>query len=266
MKRCPACKRAYTDDTLRFCLEDGTPLEPDRADAATLVMPSAPATAPYGAQTRPANATPQAAWTPTALPPRRRMWPWVLGAFILLCILGIGCVVLIIGIAALNSNSSTTTTTSNSSNSSNSANTSTNSANTENTNDNSNSGANANSNRPRITDVEIVKLYMAKDNGSGAAGDETDTFTPTEHTVHLMVELNKPAEGTEVRFDWIAVDAGSVKDFSMKKLDYTTKTNENKVHAQLTWPKDWPEGDYKVDVYINDQLARSLAYKIAAEP
>jgi hypothetical protein len=26
MKRCPECRRDYTDDTLSFCLEDGTPL------------------------------------------------------------------------------------------------------------------------------------------------------------------------------------------------------------------------------------------------
>ena len=26
MKTCPACKTQYTDDTLRFCLQDGTPL------------------------------------------------------------------------------------------------------------------------------------------------------------------------------------------------------------------------------------------------
>ncbi len=37
MKRCPECRRDYYDDTLSFCLEDGTPLvygvsadEPDR--------------------------------------------------------------------------------------------------------------------------------------------------------------------------------------------------------------------------------------------
>ena len=26
MKRCPKCNREFTDDSLRFCLEDGTPL------------------------------------------------------------------------------------------------------------------------------------------------------------------------------------------------------------------------------------------------
>lgn len=28
MKECPACKTQYTDDTLQFCLQDGTPLSP----------------------------------------------------------------------------------------------------------------------------------------------------------------------------------------------------------------------------------------------
>jgi hypothetical protein len=31
MKRCPTCKRTYADDTLRFCLEDGTLLDADAA-------------------------------------------------------------------------------------------------------------------------------------------------------------------------------------------------------------------------------------------
>lgn len=40
MKRCPTCQRRYTDDTLNFCLEDGTKLEPATASALneTLVL------------------------------------------------------------------------------------------------------------------------------------------------------------------------------------------------------------------------------------
>jgi ketosteroid isomerase-like protein len=43
MKRCPTCRRTYADDTLRFCLEDGTPLDaaaPLNSDE-TLLMDSA---------------------------------------------------------------------------------------------------------------------------------------------------------------------------------------------------------------------------------
>lgn len=43
MKRCPTCRRTYSDDTLRFCLEDGTALVPEGPlnDAATLLLDSA---------------------------------------------------------------------------------------------------------------------------------------------------------------------------------------------------------------------------------
>jgi hypothetical protein len=33
MKRCPSCNRTYTDLSLNFCLEDGTPLVSDVAPA-----------------------------------------------------------------------------------------------------------------------------------------------------------------------------------------------------------------------------------------
>src|ERR1700716_804395 len=42
MKRCPKCNRNYEDDTLRFCLEDGSPLSVVARDAeppATEILP-----------------------------------------------------------------------------------------------------------------------------------------------------------------------------------------------------------------------------------
>ncbi len=44
MKRCPVCQNTYADDSLRFCLQDGAPLESTRAGASsdefkTLVLP-----------------------------------------------------------------------------------------------------------------------------------------------------------------------------------------------------------------------------------
>jgi len=43
MKRCPKCKRSYEDDTLRFCLEDGSPLFDERDSEApkTEILPRA---------------------------------------------------------------------------------------------------------------------------------------------------------------------------------------------------------------------------------
>ena len=45
MKRCPKCSREYKDDTLRFCLEDGTPLSSITREApATELLPRLAAT------------------------------------------------------------------------------------------------------------------------------------------------------------------------------------------------------------------------------
>ncbi|HEX6190300.1 MAG TPA: hypothetical protein VFZ40_19755, partial [Pyrinomonadaceae bacterium] len=42
MKRCPKCQRAYEDETLRFCLEDGSPLfdARDSEAPATEILPA----------------------------------------------------------------------------------------------------------------------------------------------------------------------------------------------------------------------------------
>lgn len=45
MKRCPTCNRTYAD-TLAFCLQDGTGLEPDYDPEATVLAPTPPLTKP----------------------------------------------------------------------------------------------------------------------------------------------------------------------------------------------------------------------------
>jgi len=106
MKRCPTCKRTFEDDTLSFCLDDGTPLvaapRPDSEE--TLVLPSSlargariPDNRPYdqtsgrstlASDTRPPLRPPQYA---TALP-RSKAWPWLLAIGVVL-LLGVGVMV-----------------------------------------------------------------------------------------------------------------------------------------------------------------------------
>ena len=56
MKRCPTCNRSYADNTLSFCLQDGTRLEPDYDPEATLVaqphQPAPPAKQPQNIKHR----------------------------------------------------------------------------------------------------------------------------------------------------------------------------------------------------------------------
>lgn len=87
MKRCPKCRTRYSDDSLNFCLDDGTPLFAESAAAPTLVSQPRP-TIPW---TEAPSSSPQ-----SSRAPRR----WVLHAVIILLaiMLGGGAVALIFGL------------------------------------------------------------------------------------------------------------------------------------------------------------------------
>lgn len=133
-----------------------------------------------------------------------------------------------------------------------------------------NSNVNSNSNRESSAEAEdsgsgtfIKEIHMAKDNGRGApAADETSSFSPDDHTVHCVVKLKEAKSGTSMRFSWWIVDADGAQNQKIKDVDYTTRTLENIVHGHLTLPQDWPQGKYKVQVYVNGDLDRTVNYTV----
>src|SRR6266403_3264020 len=65
MKTCPSCNRRYQDETMMFCLQDGSRLGSDpKDDQATWHLPQQPVTEPTRAATvPPTTASPQATIT-----------------------------------------------------------------------------------------------------------------------------------------------------------------------------------------------------------
>ena len=108
----------------------------------------------------------------------------------------------------------------------------------------------------------VVELHMAKDNGSGDPGDESETFNPSDRTIHCVVKLADAKSGTKMKFTWWIVDAEGSKNERVKEIDYTTRALENVVHAHLTLPQDWPKGKYKVEIYVNGALERTVGYMV----
>src|SRR6476661_2699270 len=91
MKRCPTCKRSFEDDSLAYCLDDGSPLVPETGpeSEATLVTPS-PSLAPPPPPTQFAQYQPAA--PPVGAVPKRRVWPWVVGGLVVFFFLVMGIV------------------------------------------------------------------------------------------------------------------------------------------------------------------------------
>jgi hypothetical protein len=152
MKRCPTCNRTYTDLSLNFCLEDGTPLTSDAPDPnATIRYPSPrdtsepppteiyrPAPPVTARQTAPPP-PPAQQWSPTPAPPPRKksnaVW-WIFGGLAAVFVIGAGLVVMFIALASLGANSNNSNTASN--------------ANTRNGNRNSNISANTNTSNANV--------------------------------------------------------------------------------------------------------------------
>ena len=129
-------------------------------------------------------------------------------------------------------------------------------------NSNSNKSSNSSSGtRPANADVYVETISMAKDN-NGEPGDTTTSFEPGDRTIHCIAALNKAKAGTEVKFVWKAIDVSGSKSGEITTIDYTTKSFENKVHAHLTKPADWPTGTYGVDVFINGALDKAIKYTV----
>lgn len=110
-------------------------------------------------------------------------------------------------------------------------------------------------------EFSIQKVYMAKDD-NGSPGAAALSFAPADRTIFCVVELNVAKAGTQVRFVWKTVEIEGSRDEEIKTVEYTTKPLEEKIQGNLTLPRDWPAGTYKVDIYVNGTFSKTINYKV----
>lgn len=130
----------------------------------------------------------------------------------------------------------------------------------KNKNGNTNVNVNVNSGSDRPADAEVYtdEVYAAKSE-DGAA---TSTFASSDRTVHVVINLNKAKAGTDVKVVWIADEVEGASNKELKTLEYTTKAFDKKIPGYLRWSQDWPKGRYRVAVYINGNLDRTIYYDV----
>ena len=137
-----------------------------------------------------------------------------------------------------------------------------NSNNSNNTNSNrSRSSSAPTPNRPADAAIYVDTVNMARDE-NGQAGTATTTFSPNERTVHCVINLNKAKGGTRIRVVWVAEDVEGTTNKELKALDYTTKAFEKQIRGHLTWSDSWPTGTYRLEIYVNGALDKTLNYTI----
>jgi len=119
-----------------------------------------------------------------------------------------------------------------------------------------------------VSTANITSATLSKDVKGNAFEpvDPTSTFPVNQPVIHLVANVANAPEGTKVKSVWTAIDVGSVAPANTKIAETEIVLNsDGNAHFTLSIPNTgvWPAGKYKVDVYLNDKLDRTLEYTIA---
>lgn len=113
------------------------------------------------------------------------------------------------------------------------------------------------------TSVTIDTAVTARSYVNGQAVDVTDIFGPTDRTIYAVIKFEKrPPITTKVRATWTAINADGSSD-QFLDTDFVTSKGEDIVNFSAALDKDWPVGKYKVDIYVNGTLVKTIDYKVA---
>lgn len=105
--------------------------------------------------------------------------------------------------------------------------------------------------------ANIKEATMARDYDGT---DPTTTFKRDDVFYCVVILANAP-DDTTVKASWTAVKAvGAEPDTFIDETELTSGSNS--LHFQLSNTNPWPAGKYKVDLYLNGELDRTLEFDV----
>jgi hypothetical protein len=105
--------------------------------------------------------------------------------------------------------------------------------------------------------AKISEAYMARD-GQGA--DKTTVFAQTD-VFYCLVQLANAPSDTTVKAIWYAVNAQDTEPNLL--IDQVEATSgDGVIPFKLTNNGPWPIGTYKVEIYLNGTLDRTLDFEV----
>lgn len=108
-----------------------------------------------------------------------------------------------------------------------------------------------------FTTANIKDAYMSTD-VDGAT--KTTAYSP-DSTFYAQVELANAPDDTKLKAIWFAVNAEGVEaNFQIEESEITS--GDGLVHFELSNDNAWPAGQYKVDIYMNDVLTKTVGFDV----
>ena len=112
-----------------------------------------------------------------------------------------------------------------------------------------------------FSSANIKEVQLAKD----SAGTQlTTTFEPND-TVYALVTLANAPDSTRLKAIWTAVDVGTAAAANTLIDEVNLEAGDGIHNFNLSPSSPFPAGDYKVDIYLNDELNKTLEFTVAGE-
>jgi hypothetical protein len=92
-------------------------------------------------------------------------------------------------------------------------------------------------------------------------GNQPTTVFTGQDTFYCIVELANAPDDTKVKAAWTAVQAEGVAANTFID-EYELVTGSGTLHFELSNDQLWPRGQYKVDLYLNDELEQTLEFQV----
>jgi hypothetical protein len=108
-----------------------------------------------------------------------------------------------------------------------------------------------------------VKVTMT----TGPQGDPTTTFATNTPKLYAMFKTKGATAGDKIRGVLIAEDVGDAAPANTKVLEKTLDMEGDTDDGDFNFSKPtkgWPAGKYRVEIYVNDELATTAKFTIKA--
>jgi hypothetical protein len=105
--------------------------------------------------------------------------------------------------------------------------------------------------------ANIKDAYMARDN---EGTDKTTVFGQSD-IFYCIVQLANAPDDTKVKAVWYAVNVENT-DPNFKIDEVETTSGDATIPFNLTNNQFWPLGTYKVEIYLNDTLDKTLDFEV----
>jgi len=108
-----------------------------------------------------------------------------------------------------------------------------------------------------VSTANVADAWMSADE----AGEARVTSYAQDATFYAQADLKNAPDDTAIKAVWTAVDVADTEPgLVINETEFTTGSGQ--IHFTLSNDGLWPTGSYKVDIYLGEELVKTLEFTI----